>query len=204
MASPLNFYLLSEWIKEQNSNWIHYREVISERCLSLGKPTRSTLLLSQAGRGNLPFVRRKRSRQFERSSALPGRKWGLQQGSLLANSWWRKFKWRTGKRNIRRECGRIGWSTLYDWLKGFSQSCQLGEERKSAGSETEVVGNDTLLGQIASFMENLHLSYREVVYEIPYRNLVLMQRDKLHIVTGTKVTKVKGKDMASRRRRNKK
>lgn len=53
-------------------------------------------------------------------------------------------------------------------------------------------------------MENLHLSYREVVYEIPYRNLVLMQRDKLHTVTGTNVTKVKGKDMASRRRRNKK
>jgi hypothetical protein len=60
------------------------------------------------------------------------------------------------------------------------------------------------LGQIASFIENLHLSYEEVVYEIPYRNLVLMQRDKLHTVTGTKVNKVSGKDMASRRRRNKK
>jgi hypothetical protein len=53
-------------------------------------------------------------------------------------------------------------------------------------------------------MENLHLTYREVVYEIPYRNLVLMQRDKLHTVTGIKVNKVSGKDMASRRRRNKK
>lgn len=30
-----------------------------------------------------------------------------------------------------------------------------------------------------------------------------MQRDKLHTVTGTKVTKVKGKDMASRRRNKK-
>ena len=39
-------------------------------------------------------------------------------------------------------------------------------------------------------MENLHLTYREVVYEIPYRNLVLMQRDKLHTVTGIKVNKV--------------
>ena len=53
-------------------------------------------------------------------------------------------------------------------------------------------------------MENLHLSYQEVIYEIPNRNLVIMQRDKLHSVTGTKVTKVNGKDMASRRRRNKK
>ena len=69
-------------------------------------------------------------------------------------------------------------------------------------SEAEVVVNDTLLGQIASFMENLHLLYREVAYEIPYRNLVLMQRDKLHTITGTKV--IKGKDMASHRRRNKK
>ncbi len=51
-------------------------------------------------------------------------------------------------------------------------------------------------------MENLHLSYEEVLYKIPYRNLVLMQRDKLHLVFGAKVQKVKGKDMASRRRKN--
>jgi hypothetical protein len=31
-----------------------------------------------------------------------------------------------------------------------------------------------------------------------------MQRDKQHIVTGIKVNKVSGKDMASRRRKNKK
>lgn len=41
-----------------------------------------------------------------------------------------------------------------------------------------------MLGQIATFMENLHLSYHEVVYEIPYRNLVIMQSDKLHAVYG--------------------
>ena len=52
-------------------------------------------------------------------------------------------------------------------------------------------------------MENLHLSYKEVVYEIPYRNLVLMQRDKIHQVFGDNIKKVKGKDMASRRRQNK-
>lgn len=52
-------------------------------------------------------------------------------------------------------------------------------------------------------MENLHLSYKEVVYEIPYRNLVLMQRDKIHQVFGDKIKKVEGKDMASRRRQNK-
>ena len=39
-----------------------------------------------------------------------------------------------------------------------------------------------MLGQIASFIENLHLSYDEVVYKIPYRNLVIMQKDKLHTV----------------------
>jgi hypothetical protein len=65
------------------------------------------------------------------------------------------------------------------------------------------VGNETLLGQIASFKENLGFSYREIVHEIPYRNLILMQRDKLHAVYGTKVKKEKGSDMANRRRRNK-
>lgn len=90
-------------------------------------------------------------------------------------------------------------------LSDIQEADNLKEVLLSLGeSEAEVVVNDTLLGQIASFMENLHLLYREVAYEIPYRNLVLvlMQRDKLHTVTGTKV--IKGKDMASHRRRNKK
>lgn len=64
-------------------------------------------------------------------------------------------------------------------------------------------GNDTLLGQIATFMETLHLTYDEVVKKIPYRNLLLMQKDKLHVVYGTKVNKISGREMASRRRRNK-
>lgn len=33
-------------------------------------------------------------------------------------------------------------------------------------------------------MENLHLSYDEVLYRIPYRNLVIMQKDKLHTCYG--------------------
>ena len=41
-----------------------------------------------------------------------------------------------------------------------------------------------MLGQIATFMEVLHLSYNEVVNEIPYRNLLIMQKDKLHTVYG--------------------
>ena len=43
-------------------------------------------------------------------------------------------------------------------------------------------------------MENLHLSYQEVVYEIPYRNLVVMQKDKLHEVYGDKVEYVSARD----------
>ncbi|MEG1546242.1 MAG: hypothetical protein RR371_03220 [Bacteroides sp.] len=45
------------------------------------------------------------------------------------------------------------------------------------------------------------MSYREVVYEIPYRNLVIMQKDKLHIVSGELVKKSSGKEMAERRRK---
>lgn len=41
-----------------------------------------------------------------------------------------------------------------------------------------------MLGQIATFMENLHLSYDDVVYRIPYRNLQIMMKDKLHTATG--------------------
>lgn len=52
-------------------------------------------------------------------------------------------------------------------------------------------------------MENLHLSYEEVVYKIPYRNLVIMQKDKLHCVYGTKIERVSGKSMMERRKQNK-
>ena len=33
-------------------------------------------------------------------------------------------------------------------------------------------------------MESLHLTYDEVVEKIPYRNLLIMSKDKLHIATG--------------------
>lgn len=47
-----------------------------------------------------------------------------------------------------------------------------------------MIGNDTLFGQIATFMENLHLSYHEVMEVIPYQNLLMMQKDKLRICHG--------------------
>lgn len=58
------------------------------------------------------------------------------------------------------------------------------QERSKADSEAAVIGNDCLLGQIASFIENLHLSYDEVLDKIPYRNLIIMQKDKQRIAYG--------------------
>lgn len=77
--------------------------------------------------------------------------------------------------------------------------CQFDEERVKAGSD-ETVGNRTFLGQIASFMEVLHLSYTEVFEVLPYRNLLIMQKDKLHAVHGEKVKKISGKELAARRK----
>ncbi len=34
-----------------------------------------------------------------------------------------------------------------------------------------------MLGQIASFMDTLHLSYDDVLNNIPYRNLLIMNKD---------------------------
>lgn len=56
-----------------------------------------------------------------------------------------------------------------------------------------------MLGQIASFMENLHLSYDEVVNKIPYRNLVIMQKDKLHVACGEVLREVSDEDMFKNR-----
>ena len=50
------------------------------------------------------------------------------------------------------------------------------------------------MGQIATFMENLHLTYEEVVYKIPYRNMVIMQKDKLHTASGEVLNEVSDTD----------
>lgn len=62
-----------------------------------------------------------------------------------------------------------------------------------------MIGEDCILGQISTLIDALHLSYQEVVYKIPYRTLLLMQKDKLRPCYGTKVEHVSGKDMAMRR-----
>ena len=55
-----------------------------------------------------------------------------------------------------------------------------------------------MLGQIASFMESLKLPYDDVVYRIPYRNLLLMQKDILHAVTGDLIVERTGRDLLNR------
>lgn len=60
-----------------------------------------------------------------------------------------------------------------------------------------------MLGQIASFMENLHLSYKEVVFEIPYRNLIIMQKDKLHEVYGDVMEEVSEEEYFKLKGKNK-
>jgi len=79
--------------------------------------------------------------------------------------------------------------------------CRLSSERSKDGGKSEVIGNETLLGQIASFIENLHLSYKEVFEEIPYQNLILMQKDKLHGTTGDVIQEISGKDMLSKKKK---
>lgn len=39
-------------------------------------------------------------------------------------------------------------------------------------------------------MDSLHLTYGEVLDGIPYRNLVIMQKDKLRVCYGDKMTEV--------------
>lgn len=50
-------------------------------------------------------------------------------------------------------------------------------------------------------MDSLHLTYDEVVNQIPYRNLIIMQRDKQHEVFGDVVKMISGKELAQRRKR---
>lgn len=52
---------------------------------------------------------------------------------------------------------------------------------------------------MATFIDALHLTYKEVFEEIPYRNLVIMMKDKQRIATDGIVKKTTGREMMERR-----
>lgn len=79
----------------------------------------------------------------------------------------------------------------------FATYCKLDKERME--TTANVIGQKTLLGAVATFMENLHLSYNEVVYEVPYENLLLMSADKLRVAQGDVVKEITGKEMLKKK-----
>ena len=57
-----------------------------------------------------------------------------------------------------------------------------------------------MIGQVATFIDTLHLTYDEVWDRIPYRNLLLMTKDKMHSADKEDiVTKTTGREAMLRR-----
>jgi len=56
------------------------------------------------------------------------------------------------------------------------------------------------LGQVASFMDTLHLDYERVLDGIPYRNLVIMQKDKLRVAYGDVMREVTDEELFRNRK----
>lgn len=79
--------------------------------------------------------------------------------------------------------------------------CRLSKERSKDGSG-KTVGNETIIGQISSFMDALHLTKEEVM-STPYSVLLMMQKDKLHEASGDIVKEVSGKEMLKKRNEQK-
>lgn len=97
----------------------------------------------------------------------------------------------------------LGAVLSFNWRRGFFRLCALDEERIESDSKSQIIGNNTMLGQIATFIETLHLSYDDVVYKIPYRNLIIMKKDRLRETTNDVKKDESGVSMAQRRRKNK-
>lgn len=57
-----------------------------------------------------------------------------------------------------------------------------------------------MLGKMASFMEELNLTYKEAFEDIPLRNLIIMQKDKIHTVYGDKMEEVTEEEFFKRKR----
>lgn len=63
-----------------------------------------------------------------------------------------------------------------------------------------MIGGETLLGLTATLMEDLHLSYDEVVNKIPYKTLLIMRKDKVQCVNSDEiVVKMSGRAFMKRR-----
>lgn len=63
-----------------------------------------------------------------------------------------------------------------------------------------MIGGETILGQVATLMENLHMTYDEVVSKIPYKTLLIMQKDKVQCVDSDEiVVKMSGRAFMKRR-----
>lgn len=75
----------------------------------------------------------------------------------------------------------------------------VGDGAGANDNKTKVLNGDTIAGQIAAFMDNLHMSYKEVYEELPYLQLVLMNADKPVVVSadevGQEVKKMSGKEL---------
>lgn len=67
-----------------------------------------------------------------------------------------------------------------------------------------MVGGNTIVGSVTLFMENLHLSYREVYEDLPYLLLLLMSADKPRTVYEDKekaeVKMMSGKELMRQKR----
>ena len=81
--------------------------------------------------------------------------------------------------------------------------CQLGGEAggPNGESKTRIVGNNTLIGQVGTFMENLHMSYDEVLY-LPYSLLLAILADKLRVTSENEniTQELSGKDMLAKKK----
>lgn len=72
---------------------------------------------------------------------------------------------------------------------------------KSTGKDTaKILGNNNLVGQVATFMEQLHVSYKEATAELSFPLLLLMSVDKMRIDYGNgestpEVKTISGKEL---------
>lgn len=72
---------------------------------------------------------------------------------------------------------------------------------KSTGKDTaKILGNNNLVGQVATFVEQLHVSYKEATAELSFPLLLLMSVDKMRIDHGNEeaepeVKTVSGKEL---------
>lgn len=90
---------------------------------------------------------------------------------------------------------------LCSLMRGDDLFSSVKFEKTTVKEHYDTVGNNSILGVLATLMDSLHVSYTEAFEKIPYPVLLVMSADKIRTLSSNecKVVEMTGREMLNRK-----